>query len=91
MVHFFTGAVEDFVEHLELGVANVFRGEFGPLSSIVNLSVRDSGVKGGLDSHHSSQESNIESVNSVDLRCGQGQGLLQFPLLLLVTVTFESD
>ena len=54
MVNFFAGTVEDFVEHLELGVANILRGEFVPLCSVIHLRVRDSAVKGGLDSYHSS-------------------------------------
>ena len=52
MVNFLARAVEDFVEHFKLGVANIFRGEFWPLSPVVDLRVGYSGTKRGFDSYH---------------------------------------
>ena len=54
MMHFFTRTVEDFIEHFELGVANIFRRELGPFCSIVHLCVRHPGVERGLDTYNSS-------------------------------------
>ena len=54
MVNFFARAVENFVEHFKLGVANIFRGKFWSLSPVVDLRVGYSGIKGGFDSYHAS-------------------------------------
>ena len=73
MKDFSSGCIKDFDHHLELDVVQGLGWQFGAIGAIVDISVRNPGVKRGLNTYHSPEEPNVIGIYLFNVRCGQGK------------------